>query len=499
MKFRAAALLLVIGVGLSFSGAPDADAAVTDPPKLLGLATNDWVDDFDAFQDDVGKPPAIQQFFVNVDDVWPKPWIPGRLSTLHAGGSIAYFEIMTKDYAALVGGSLDADFDAMIDQLADWLAEDPNRGMLIAPFPEANLEHHEWGGDPSGYKDFFQRVRTAFDDRGVGDQIKMVFAMNGLSSTGFSYAEFYPGDELADIIGFAKLNNGGSSWRDYDEAFQRHIDEMQQEVSIVKPILITQTGSVDPANGDRDEWLTDMFTGLGGNDQVIGAVYFSRDKTDTNGKDYRIVVNGVVDSIVVDLYPDWSEPSETSWLFDGSLEAWVDGRVEELVFLDTVDSIFLDEILWLEEQGITGGCAQYYFCPQERVTRAQMASFLARALDLAPSGEDYFDDDDGDPHEDNINALADVGITAGCVGERTYCPDEFITRAQMATFLVRALGLPSGDSDWFTDDDNDPHEPNINAMAENGITLGCGEAIFCPGDPVIREHMAAFLFRALSS
>ena len=83
-----------------------------------------------------------------------------------------------------------------------------------------------------------------------------------------------------------------------------------------------------------------------------------------------------------------------------------------------------------------------------------MASFLARAVDLPGTGTDYFVDDDGSVHETNINKIAAAGITVGCtppardrsVGDR-YCGDESVTRAQMASFLARALDLPGTGTD----------------------------------------------------
>ena len=67
----------------------------------------------------------------------------------------------------------------------------------------------------------------------------------------------------------------------------------------------------------------------------------------------------------------------------------------------------------------------------------------------------------------------------------------------MASFLARALDLPASETDWFTDDDGLSHESNINAVADAGITLGCGTGIYCPADLVPRDQMASFLARAL--
>ena len=151
--------------------------------------------------------------------------------------------------------------------------------------------------------------------------------------------------------------------------------------------------------------------------------------------------------------------------------------------------------------GITQGCsAEFpeYYCPFNDVTRAQMASFLARALDLGATTIDYFDDDDDNTHEDNINRIAEPPeITLGCGPPRTYCPDDFVTRAQMASFLARAFDLPASTTDWFTDDNGNLHEGAINSLADSGITLGCDARLYCPLDFVARDQMASFLGRAL--
>ena len=66
----------------------------------------------------------------------------------------------------------------------------------------------------------------------------------------------------------------------------------------------------------------------------------------------------------------------------------------------------------------------------------------------------------------------------------------------MASFLVRAFDLPPSSTDHFTDDEGSFHEADINAIAEAGVTLGCGGTRFCPDAPVVRGEMAAFLHRA---
>ncbi len=163
------------------------------------------------------------------------------------------------------------------------------------------------------------------------------------------------------------------------------------------------------------------------------------------------------------------------------------------------DHFFVDEITWLANQGITAGCNSFgdRFCPDDSVSRGQMATFMVRAFNIAASSVDRFSDDGGSVHEANINALAAAGITLGCTATE-FCPNDEVSRAQMASFIIRATGLTDGlGADLFTDDDGSVHEDNIDRLATAGITLGCSAGRFCPSDPVIRAHMAAFLFRAI--
>ena len=104
-------------------------------------------------------------------------------------------------------------------------------------------------------------------------------------------------------------------------------------------------------------------------------------------------------------------------------------------------------------------------------------------------------DDNGLTHEASINAIAEAGITGGCA-PHLFCRNDPVSRAQMAAFLVRALDVPPATKDWFSDDDGSTLEASINAMAEAGLTGGCGTGVFCPDQPVTREQMAAFLVRA---
>jgi hypothetical protein len=132
-----------------------------------------------------------------------------------------------------------------------------------------------------------------------------------------------------------------------------------------------------------------------------------------------------------------------------------------------------------------------------------MAAFLVRALGYTDDGGgDLFLDDDGSVFEKAIDRLATAGVTVGCnpPDNNRFCPDDHVTRGQMAAFLVRAFGYTdSGGGDLFLDDDGSIFERAIDRLATAGVTVGCNPPDnnrFCPTDNVTRGQMAAFLRRA---
>lgn len=115
-------------------------------------------------------------------------------------------------------------------------------------------------------------------------------------------------------------------------------------------------------------------------------------------------------------------------------------------FVDDDGHTFEADIEWLAAEGITRGCnppVNDRFCPDDFVTRGQMAAFLVRAFGYEnDGGGDLFVDDNGSTFEADIDKLGTAEVTKGCnpPTNNQYCPDEFVTRGQMAAFLHRALG-----------------------------------------------------------
>ena len=120
------------------------------------------------------------------------------------------------------------------------------------------------------------------------------------------------------------------------------------------------------------------------------------------------------------------------------------------------------------------------FCPDNLVTRGQMAAFLDRALHLPPTELDYFHDDNGSPFEASINRLAASGITVGC-DPVTYCPNA-VGVPRPDGVLPRARARPAPRAPWtaFTDDEGNTHEAEHQRLAAAGITTGCTPYTYCP-------------------
>jgi hypothetical protein len=97
-----------------------------------------------------------------------------------------------------------------------------------------------------------------------------------------------------------------------------------------------------------------------------------------------------------------------------------------------------------------------------------------------------------------VNELAARQVTAGC-GSNNYCPDNPVTRAQMAVFLLRTSDGPTYTPPACTTPPfgdvpcSSPFAPWIKELVVRNITAGCGGGNFCPENAVTRAQMAVFL------
>jgi hypothetical protein len=177
------------------------------------------------------------------------------------------------------------------------------------------------------------------------------------------------------------------------------------------------------------------------------------------------------------------------------------------VFNDVPDGhSFQRHILAIYNSGVTSGCGTSTYCPNSTTTRAQMAVFLLRSEEgdiysppacVTPTFNDV---PCSNPFAKWIEELAGRGITAGC-GGGNYCPNNPVTRAQMAVFLLKtAEGSGYSPPACVTPTFNDvpcsnPFAKWIEELASRGITAGCGGGNYCPNAPVTRGQMAVFLVK----
>jgi len=162
----------------------------------------------------------------------------------------------------------------------------------------------------------------------------------------------------------------------------------------------------------------------------------------------------------------------------------------------------------LAANGITAGCGGGSYCPEDSVTRAQMAVFLERGMNgsgfspPAASGSVFLDVGTQDFAANFIEQFFLDGITAGC-GNNNYCPEANVTRDQMAVFLLRAKygsGFSPPSATGIFNDVPVEHWAAgwIEQLAAEGITAGCSGGNYCPEDTVTRAQMAVFLVRTFN-
>lgn len=208
--------------------------------------------------------------------------------------------------------------------------------------------------------------------------------------------------------------------------------------------------------------------------------------------------------------PDGSGSLRHDLGFESITALWWQPLVPTSGFVDVIDAHpFTGDIAWMGTMGVTAGCNPPIgnrFCPDRPATRGEVAAFLVRALGYTDDrGGDLFIDDDESIFETDIDRLKAAGVALGCnpPDNSKYCPDDHVTRGQMAAFLVRALGYTDdGGGNLFVDDDDSIFEADIDKLGTAGVTLGCNppdNTKYCPASYVTRGQMAAFLHRALGT
>jgi S-layer homology domain len=165
-------------------------------------------------------------------------------------------------------------------------------------------------------------------------------------------------------------------------------------------------------------------------------------------------------------------------------------------FTDDNTSTHEGDLTDLHARGFIEGCSRRLACPDDNLTRAEMAVLLVRVLSLPKTDTNHFRDDNDHWAEPYIDRLAASGITMGC-DRRLFCPEDPVTRAELATFLDRAYEPPGTSQDFFGDDDDHWARHGINRLAAAGVINGCTATAFCPEATITRGQTAALLARAV--
>ena len=182
-------------------------------------------------------------------------------------------------------------------------------------------------------------------------------------------------------------------------------------------------------------------------------------------------------------------------------------EADEVSFSDVAeDAWYSPYVTHIARLGITTGYPDGTYQPAQPLTRAQMAVFLVRALNLEPVENPAGRFTDVPPnawYAPHVELVAQLRITIGCNPSGTnYCPRNPVTRSQIALYLAQAFQLPPADVEepTFEDVDADHYAYQaIEAIKAANITVGCktDPPRYCGTRPVTRAHMAAFLSRAL--
>jgi len=474
--------------------------------------------------------------------------IPHELNAAWDAGFMPFVNLMPSEAWEASQGYFDANCDTAVDiaaglcdaKLTAWAGyfktwAGTTKQAYIAPMPEMNSDWTVYASDGATYIQAYIRIRSIFTSAGVpSSAVRWVFAPNGWNDPAYptrKFENYYPGDAYVDIVSFSAYNYGGCPfkskspiWDTFETAMKPHLDRMRV-MAPSKPIFISQTGVIGvPVNGadpvqTKSAWVQDTFSKLADYPAVRAIIYFNKINTyevvdNCTGPDYRIYygsssgeagfLNIMKDSRFEKLALDSTKWNDITSIYIGP----------SAIFTDVPFSYWANSYIErLYNAGITGGCTTVplSYCPDNTVTRAQMAIFLLKGIHgknytpPAVGGSTGFGDVPVGSFADAwIKQLAAEGITGGC-GAGIYCPNNTVTRAQMAIFLLKAkYGTafnPTAATGVFVDVPIGAFADKwIERLASEAITGGCSTVPlnYCPDSSVTRAQMAVFLVKAFS-
>ncbi|OPY63610.1 MAG: Cellulosome-anchoring protein precursor [Pelotomaculum sp. PtaU1.Bin065] len=162
---------------------------------------------------------------------------------------------------------------------------------------------------------------------------------------------------------------------------------------------------------------------------------------------------------------------------------WAYDNINKLVALDAVS-----------------GYPDGSFKPDNTITRAEFATALVKAFQLADNGGKTFADTAAHWAKDYVAAAAASGIVSGYDAD-TFGPDDLITREQMAVMIVKAAGsAPAAGESQFSDSGGISGwaADAVAAATENGIIKGYPDNTFRPQSSATRAEAVTVVVNALN-
>lgn len=147
------------------------------------------------------------------------------------------------------------------------------------------------------------------------------------------------------------------------------------------------------------------------------------------------------------------------------------------------------------------GVSETAFAPKQKVSRAEFASLITRALGIRGTNSPAFKDvDSAKWYASSIAAVYEAGIVTGR-SKDSFAPEESITREEMASMIYKAYLFHTGQkaagnrqsnfkdasmiSTWAAD--------AVAALQELGFVAGRGNQVFMPRETVNRAESAQII------
>ena len=163
------------------------------------------------------------------------------------------------------------------------------------------------------------------------------------------------------------------------------------------------------------------------------------------------------------------------------------------------DSFYIDPVLWAVEKGITTGTSATAFDPNGQCMRAVVVTFLWRAAgspEPTRNENPFADVKESDFYYKAVLWAVENGVTNGLSAD-AFGPTALCNRAQVVTFLWRAMGQPDSSAEVsFTDvKDGQFYTTAVAWAVEKGITNGISATEFGVGGICNRAQVVTFLYR----